>query len=93
MDAQGYALRSRCDLVCEGDAPLELVGFDGRTAPVALDAAGARALYDAAYEAAAAAGFALTSEPVVLTPSEKLLHIIRESQRLALADEGGESEA
>src|SRR5437773_1203601 len=31
QDARGYALRSRCDLVCEGRAPLELVHPDGRT--------------------------------------------------------------
>ena len=30
QDARGYALRSRCDLVCEGRAPLELVHADGQ---------------------------------------------------------------
>lgn len=35
-DAQGYALRSRCDLVCEGEAPLELVQPGGRIEPISL---------------------------------------------------------
>ena len=31
QDARGYALRSRCDLVCDGAATLELVHADGST--------------------------------------------------------------
>ena len=31
QDARGYALRSRCDLVCEGRTPYELVHADGAT--------------------------------------------------------------
>ena len=40
QDARGYALRSRCYFVCEGQAPLELVGFDGSVDAVELDVAG-----------------------------------------------------
>ena len=40
QDARGYALRSRCDLVCDGAATLELVHADGSTEPVALDLPG-----------------------------------------------------
>lgn len=92
-DAQGYALRSRCDLVCDGPAPLELVAFDGTARTLALDLAGARALHAAAFDAARDAGFALDPAPVRLMPQEKLLHIVRESQKRALSDEGGEQDA
>jgi CRISPR-associated protein Csb1 len=87
-DAQGYALRSRCDLVCDGQAPLQLVRADGTTDAVALDLAAARLLLDAAYGAAKKAGFTMHAEPIVLKPQDKLVHIVRESQRKALDDLG-----
>lgn len=85
-DEQGYALRSRCDLVCDGEAPFELVHFDGRTEPISLDLAAARDLYTSACKALPDSGFQLRSEPVMLKPQEKLVHIVRESQRKALED-------
>lgn len=93
LDAAGYALRSRCDLVCEGPAPLELVGADGTTRQLPLDRSAATALHEAAFDAALAAGFALDPEPRVLTPAAKLLHIVEESQRRALYDESDGSDA
>ncbi|PWC35928.1 type I-U CRISPR-associated RAMP protein Csb1/Cas7u [Azospirillum sp. TSO35-2] len=93
QDVQGYALRSRCDLVCEGPAPLERVAFDGTVEAVTLSRDDARALYEEAYAAAVRAGFALNDRPVVLQPQDKLVHIVRESMSRALNDEGGESEA
>lgn len=86
-DLQGYALRSRCDLVCDGDAPLELVAFDGTPSTIGLSRAVARDLYAAALAQARAVGFALSGEPVRLTPQPKLVHLVRESQRKALSDE------
>ncbi len=93
QDAQGYALRSRCDLVCEGPSPLEIVAFDGtvRTLDVTRDEA--VALYAEAIAAARAAGFALAAEPVRLLPQEKLIHIVRESMNKALADEAEDDDA
>jgi len=93
QDARGYALRSRCDLVCDGRADLELVHPDGEVAPVALDRKTARELYAAAFEAAKKAGFNLSAEPLVLTPQDKLVEIVRKSQELALAGAGGDDEA
>lgn len=90
QDARGYALRSRCDLVCEDRAPLELVHPDGGTDEIALDRAATRALYDAALEAAQSAGFSFPGGPIRLTPQDKLVAIVKESQRLALAGQGGE---
>lgn len=88
-DAQGYALRSRCDLVCDGEAPLELVAFDGKATAVSLSVDAARALHEEAFAKAKAAGFKLDPAPVKLVPQEKLLEIIKRSQDKAMRDEGG----
>lgn len=93
QDARGYALRSRCDLVPDGPGGLEQVRADGTTAaPFAVGPAEARALYAAALAAARAAGFRFRDGPLTLKPQPKLVHIVRESQRLALAGEGGEAD-
>jgi CRISPR-associated protein Csb1 len=93
QDARGYALRSRCDLVCDGRAPLELVHADGAVEQIEIDATAARALYAAALEAARTTGFHLVAEPVRLLPQPKLVEIVRRSQKLALEGEGGEADA
>ncbi len=90
QDLQGYALRSRCDLVCEGKAPLEVVHADGSTANIALDAPQARGLYREAFAAAKNAGFSFQESPLLLTPQDKLVNIVKQSQDKALAGEGGE---
>ena len=92
QDVRGYALRSRCDLVCDGRARLELVRSDGSTEAIVMDRQQARTLYDAAYHTAQRAGFALSSKPLELKPQDKLVEIVRESQKLALALEGGDEE-
>jgi CRISPR-associated protein Csb1 len=92
QDARGYALRSRCDLVCEGRAPFELVHADGSIDTLKIDRAGARALYTAALEAARKVGFKFAAEPIRLTPQDKLIHIVKESQKQALEGKGGEAE-
>ncbi len=88
QDARGYALRSRCDLVCDGSASLELVRADGSTEAVDLDRETAHALYTDAYERAEAAGFRF--ESIVLNPQDKLVEIVRRSRELALEGAGGE---
>lgn len=90
QDARGYALRSRCDLVCDGRAPLEVVRPDGTTEPVAVDRETTRELYKSAFDAAKNAGFEFSTEPIRLTPQDKLVEIVRRSQELALAGKGGE---
>jgi CRISPR-associated protein Csb1 len=84
-------LRSRCDLVCDGKAPLELVHADGTTEQCEMDREAAQRLYAEAYEAARDAGFELAREPIRLRPQDKLVEIVRQSQRKALAGEGGEA--
>ncbi len=90
QDARGYALRSRCDLVGEGAAPLELVHSDGSTEVVKFDRQSARALYREAYGQAESAGFRFRS--LTLKPQEKLVEIVRRSRDLALEGKGGEDE-
>ena len=86
QDARGYALRSRCDLVCDDAAALELVHADGSTEPVEGDRSAAQDLYRQAYAAAEQAGFHFTS--ITLQPQEKLVEIVRRSRELALEGEG-----
>lgn len=92
QDVRGYALRSRCDLVCEGRVPLELVHPDGATEGVVINNETARTLYKSAFNKAQQAGFELSAEPLRLTPQPKLVDIVRQSQNLALSGEGGEEE-
>jgi CRISPR-associated protein Csb1 len=93
QDARGYALRSRCDLVCDGRSPFEIVYSDGLTDPIEIDRKTARSLYREAYKAAETAGFVFSTEPIRLQPQPKLIEIVRKSQELALADQGGEADA
>ena len=90
QDACGYALRSRCDLVCEGVAPLELVHWDGSKEEIEFDRTSARTIYQEAYGQAEKAGFDFRS--LTLEPQDKLVEIIRRSRQLALEGEGGEDE-
>lgn len=89
QDARGYALRSRCDLVCEGRAPLEVVHADGSADSVSLERTAARVLFAEARAVAEQEGFSFPARPVRLRPQPKLVAIVRQSQELALADEGG----
>ena len=52
----------------------------------------AHALYRDAFAAAQSAGFAFSAEPLRLTPQDKLVEIVRQSQKLALAGEGGDQD-
>ena len=90
QDAYGYALRSRCDLVADGAAPMELVHADGITETVKLDRAQARELYVEAYRGAEEAGF--TFQSLTLTPQPKLVEIVRRSRELALQGAGGDDD-
>jgi CRISPR-associated protein Csb1 len=92
QDARGYALRSRCDLVCDGKAPFEVVCADGTVQQIEIDRTDAQLLYAKAFESARGAGFDFSTDPVRLVPQDKLVEIVRRSQRLALAGEGGETD-
>ncbi len=91
QDTYGYALRSRCDLVCEGIAPLELVHQNGDMSQVTLDHKSAVSLYREAYRKAKNSGF--TFHSLKLKPQEKLVRIIQKSRELALQGKGGEEDS
>ena len=90
QDKRGYALRSRCDLVCDSPAPLELVHADGSTTPLELNSKEAKALYQKSYEQAKEAGFEFRS--LNLQPQDKLIEIIHRSRQLALLGESGDQD-
>jgi CRISPR-associated protein Csb1 len=92
QDARGYALRSRCDLVCDGAAPFEIVHRDGTRETLALDRETACRLWTEAFDRAKAAGFAFAAGPIRLEPQPKLVEIVKKSRELALAGRGGEAE-
>ena len=87
QDRQGYALRSRCDLVCDGSQPMELVHSDGSTTTLEFTADQLRQQYDAAYDRAVAVGFEF--QWLRLTPQPKLVEIVQRSRELALEGSGG----
>jgi CRISPR-associated protein Csb1 len=92
QDARGYSLRSRCELVCDEKAPLELVHPDGTTDEIPFSRGSARDLYNQAFDAAKHADFHFPTEPIRLTPQDKLVEIVHRSQELALSGEGGDAE-
>ncbi len=88
QDARGYCLRSRCDLVCDGRADLEIVHPDGTAEPFQADRDMAVRIYREAYQSAESAGFRF--ESLTLVPQPKLVEIIRQSREMALAGRGEE---
>ena len=92
QDQRGYSLRSRCDLVCEGRAPLEVVNPDGSTDEITLKPEDSLNLYKDAFKAAKTCGFNFPAVPIRLNPQDKLVAIVRKSQELALSGAGVEGE-
>ena len=89
QDRAGFALRSRCDLVPEAPARFELVAGDGTAETFDLSADEARALYEDAVAGAREAGFSISAEPHTLTPSARLVELVRKSREKA---EAGQAE-
>ena len=88
QDSQGYALRSRCDLVCQDSAPVELVHPDGSTTTMELAPSDLRQRYDSAFSRAIDAGFQF--DWLRLTPQPKLVEIVQRSRQLALEGAGAD---
>lgn len=88
QDTQGYALRSRCDLVCEDVAPVELVHPDGSTTTMELAPDDLRQRYDSAFDRAVDVGFEF--DWLRLAPQPKLIEIVQRSRELALEGAGGD---
>jgi CRISPR-associated protein Csb1 len=90
QERSGYALRSRCDLVCDGRASFEIVHPNGSSESFDVDADGCIGLLNQSVEAAKAAGFTWNPEPIRLRPQPRLAELVALSRAKALA---GESEA
>jgi CRISPR-associated protein Csb1 len=91
-DRAGYALRSRCDLVCDGKMPFQIVHSDGSTDDVEIEADHAAALFKDAVTEAKSAGFPWKDEPIKLVPQRRLVELVALSRAKALAGEAeGES--
>lgn len=76
----GYDFRSRCALVPEAPAALELVAADGTTESLAVTVDSAVAVYNEAVAAAKKAGVSWSEEDVVLQPMPKLVQLILASR-------------
>jgi CRISPR-associated protein Csb1 len=90
QDDAGYALRSRCDLVCEGRSPFEVVHPDGATDQFEVNAESAVTVLSEAVTAAKSAGFPWNDKPIRLLPQKRLVELLALSRAKGLA---GESEA
>jgi CRISPR-associated protein Csb1 len=87
QDAAGYALRSRCDLVCDGKAAFEIVHPNGFTVIFEIDAEGAASLFKEAVLAAKQAGFPWNEQPIELVPQQRLVELVAMSRAQALVGE------
>jgi len=90
QEKAGYALRSRCDLVCQEAAPFEIVHPDGSVDRFEIDGEQAIAVFNQAVEAAKSAGFPWNEEPIRLVPQKRLVDLVALSRAKGLA---GEAEA
>ena len=89
QDKLGYALRSRCDLVCDGKAEFEIVHPDGTSTPFCITSGKAISILQEAIQQAVNAGFSWDHEPLRLVPQERLVQLVALSRARALE---GESE-
>jgi CRISPR-associated protein Csb1 len=86
----GYDLRSRSLLVANGPLILEMVSGDGEPSTI-FTVTDPAALLRQAAAASAAAGLAWNDAPLLLAPTPKLAHLVRESRKLKVAGEGDDA--
>lgn len=80
-DADGYSLRSRCDLYPESRSDeFEIIRNDGRIDRVSVTASDAVSVFAAAVEKAKSAGLPWDPEPRALAPQHKLVDLVRKSR-------------
>ncbi|MGE3110134.1 MAG: type I-U CRISPR-associated RAMP protein Csb1/Cas7u [Phycisphaerales bacterium] len=89
---RGSDLRSRCLLFPEGPLSFELLETPGKPTPIALDSAGAIAVYSEAVKAAVKLGLPWETKPIPLAPSPELIALVKKSQELAAVEGGEEGE-
>jgi CRISPR-associated protein Csb1 len=86
----GFDLRSRCVLVATGPTVFEYVSRDATVRPFDLSSADALKLAAEAADHAAAAGLAWRHGELSLRPAERLVELIRRSNRLTVTSEAGD---
>lgn len=93
QDSNGYALRSRCDLVCEGASAFEIVHPDGRSETLEMNKDKAIKVFNDSVKEAEQKGFKWNKVPLGLTPQARLVELISLSRTKALAAEVEENES
>lgn len=84
---QGYDLRSRCLLVPEGDAPFQLIANNGKEETFALTADEAAKLFSETVEQAKKLELPWQEAPILLTPEERLIELVRKSREAKVTEE------
>lgn len=87
QDRAGYALRSRCDLVCEAKAPFEIVRPDGSVETFQVGFDDAVKILKESINTAKTTGFPWNEEPLRLTPQQRLVELVALSRARTLAGE------
>ena len=87
QDSAGYSLRSRCDLVCDGKSPFEIVRQDGSVEEIDISPDDTIDMFKKSVTAARNLGFPWNEEPIRLKPQERLVELVALSRAKALAGE------
>jgi CRISPR-associated protein Csb1 len=93
--AEGYDLRSRCVLVPVDEPALELVpARGGRPVRLSFDVGEASSVFAETVAAARSAGLPWRDEEIILTPSDRLIELVRRSEDVLAQTpaEAGQSE-
>ncbi|HOM53819.1 MAG TPA: type I-U CRISPR-associated RAMP protein Csb1/Cas7u [Phycisphaerae bacterium] len=85
QDQAGYALRSRCNLVCREVAPFEIVHADGSTKEFSITPDEAIDLFNETVRKVRDAGFRWNTDPIRLKPQARLVELVALSRAQALA--------
>jgi CRISPR-associated protein Csb1 len=80
MKAQGYDLRSRCLLVPDGVAPIELIANDGRIKKFELDTTAVTKIYEESVNRAKEVGLPWQDEIIKLEPEKRLVSLVQKSR-------------
>jgi CRISPR-associated protein Csb1 len=87
---RGFDLRSRCLLFPEDAMRFELLETPGKPVSLTISSATAIAVFRHAVDSAKKLGLLWNTKPIVLKPSPQLIELVKRSQAIAAASEGGE---
>ena len=89
----GFDLRSRCVLTPTGPLTFDLVRRDATTEPVSLDRPAALGLLAGAIDAAVRAGLPWEVDELLLTPTDRLVELVRRSHEISATGDGDDEES